>query len=582
MSEETKLEQGLLLYLVFLDPVGSMAFRRLAISLFALWSHFCLADPIPISIPSKPSLNNVVYSNFLGISFELSFMNEYFGNDTSTIPQPMLNYLSGLRALNGPSHPIRIRVGGNSADTSTYMPNQTSPMVVLTDPNANANYQPVSYGPMLWQVLNQVAKDVGGAQYLIGVSLNDTGRDDMIVGSARQILGDSLDAVLIGNEPDLYAVHGVRPNLQNYTVDDYIGEFDTIVDQLQNTPAGNAVNGQTVAGPTICCFWDLATVLEEGYLSNFTSVLKYITLQHYPQNNCFGSYRYGLDYYLQHANVVDLAAWQQPGIDLVVANQGSGRPQLVMSEFNSASCGGIPTISDTFAVGALWTVDYALQQASVGYSATYVHTREKGISYNILTPSDDGWTTNPPFYALLATAEILRATNGSIVTDLNVENSIINTDATTAGYAVYDAQTSSIKTLVFLNFANSSAQFSLPQGLIPQNEDRNITVKYLSASSATEKYNIVWGGQTFLNVTDGKAVDFDASKLTWARQNTDVDCSNGCTIDAPGPSLAVVFLEKEATLSHSQNENHVAANGSLRIGCLGWVFGVLIRLSLFL
>lgn len=50
---------------------------------------------------------------------------------------------------------------------------------------------------------------------------------------------------------------------------------------------------------------------------------------------------------------------------------------MLMSEFNSASCGGIPGISDTFAVGALWSIDYALQLASVGYTAAYIHTREQ-------------------------------------------------------------------------------------------------------------------------------------------------------------------------------------------------------------
>lgn len=35
------------------------------------------ASPIPIIVPSSPSTRNVVAQNFLGISFELSFMNLY-------------------------------------------------------------------------------------------------------------------------------------------------------------------------------------------------------------------------------------------------------------------------------------------------------------------------------------------------------------------------------------------------------------------------------------------------------------------------------------------------------------------------
>jgi len=35
------------------------------------------ADPIHISLPSSPTSTHAVQSNFLGISFELSFMDEY-------------------------------------------------------------------------------------------------------------------------------------------------------------------------------------------------------------------------------------------------------------------------------------------------------------------------------------------------------------------------------------------------------------------------------------------------------------------------------------------------------------------------
>ena len=65
----------------------------------------------------------------------------------------------------------------------------------------------------------------------------------LLAGDAVKALGDDLDAFLLGNassdlsppsivgadmervvqEPDLYTGHGQRPNLKNYTVDDYVG-----------------------------------------------------------------------------------------------------------------------------------------------------------------------------------------------------------------------------------------------------------------------------------------------------------------------------------------------------------------------
>ncbi|KAJ3713573.1 glycoside hydrolase family 79 protein [Lentinula raphanica] len=487
---------------------------------------------VQLSIPSSSSSKNVVASNFLGISFELSFMNEYFGNDTDTIPQPMLNYLGEIRSRTG-SNDVRVRVGGNSADASTYVPSQTSPMLVLTDPNANSNNQPVDYGPMLWEVMEKVSQEVNGVQYLIGLTLNSTNTNSIIAGDAAKTLGSHLDAMLLGNEPDLYTAHGQRPNVQNYTVDDYIGEYSAALRGLSNTTAGNLTDGHNVAGPTVCCNWDLATLLEQGYLSNFTDVLKYITLQHYPQNNCFGSYQYELVYYTQHGNLVDLAAWQKPGIDIITSDTAVDAPRMLMSEFNSASCGGIPGISDTFAVGSLWSIDYALQLASVGYSAAYIHTREQGISYNLVTPPniseiDTGsWTTDPPFYALVVTAEILNSSNGSMVVDLNVST---DANATIGGYAVYDAANSTASRLVLFNYGSESLNITLTK-----TRSQSVLVKYLSASSLTEKYNIAWGEETFLGTTD--------------------DCASGCNITVPGPTLAVVFLDTNTTSSDGPQQS---------------------------
>ncbi|KAJ4499327.1 hypothetical protein C8R41DRAFT_815319 [Lentinula lateritia] len=545
-----------------------------------LESRFAVTADVQLVVPSSPSSQNVVASNFFGISFELSFMNEYFGNDTDTIPQAMLNYLSQIRSRTG-SNDVRIRVGGNSGDVSTYVPTQASPMLILTDPDADSNSQPVNYGPMLWEVMEKVSEEVNGVQYLIGLTINTTNTDSVIAGDATKFLGNHLDAMLLGNEPDLYTAHDQRPNVVNYTVDDYIGEYSAALHDISNTTAGDLTNGHNVAGPTVCCDWDLATLLDQGYLSNFTNVLKYITLQHYPQNNCFGSYQYQLVYYTQHGNLVDLAAWQKPGINIITGNTTRGAPRMLMSEFNSASCGGIPGISDTFAVGALWSIDYALQLASVGYTAAYIHTREQGISYNLVTPPNVSeintgpWTTDPPFYALIATAEILASSNGIIINDLNVSTDV---NATIGGYAIYDATNSSLNRIVLFNYGTDSIEFRLPSGIKATNPT-NATVKYLSASSITEKYEIAWGEQTFLGAGDGKPISANTSN-GWAYANQSVDCSNGCNITAPGPSLSVVFLDSLSSSSHKSSSGSMSVFGrrSIVMGsgvALIWTFVLL-------
>ncbi|KAF8076570.1 glycoside hydrolase family 79 protein [Lyophyllum atratum] len=519
------------------------------------------SDPISVSVPLAAPTHNVVQSNFLGISLELSFMDEYFGNDTSTIPVAVMNYLSGIRSRTG-NNPLRLRVGGNSMDSSVYVPEQTSPMVEMKQNAANANNQPATYGPMLWDVMKKVADDVGGAEYLIGLSLLDPNNLNVpvLAGAAQEKLGDSLDGFLLGNEPDLYTTHQQRPNIQNYTTDIYIDEFKTVSNRLADTSAGNLLNLKKIGGPTVCCAWNLDALLQGGYLANFDNILKYISLQHYPQNNCFGRYDFEIPYYMQHANVVRLASWQQPGIAITASNTSANRPQLIMSEFNSASCGGIPKISDTFAVGSLWTVDYALQMASVGYSAAYLHTRERGITYNLFAPPEGPngnpgpWVTNPPYYALVAAAEALQSTDGSVVVDLNIAGSQTNKAATVAGYAVYDGKGANVQQFVLFNYANtstSSATFALPPSAFKSVNKKAVQVKYLSAQDLHETTNIAWGGQTLAGVGNGTFKDDSSS---WVAPNKNVDCSNGCSIDVPPTAMAVVFANGVSKVNTAQTK----------------------------
>ncbi|KAJ7171838.1 glycoside hydrolase family 79 protein [Mycena crocata] len=494
---------------------------------------------VQVAVPAAPSTSNVVHSNFLGISFELSFMPEYFGNDTSTINIPILNYLAGIRARTG-SNPVRLRIGGNSADSSPYLTEAASPMVQLQGGDHNANDQPTDYNPTLWKVLAEVSKSVGGVAYLINIPLALQPNASLST-DIRSILGSSLDGMLLGNEPDLYTGHGKRQNLKNYTVQNY---FDDYTSAINIIGAGDSSGQQDIGGPSICCNWDLRTLLQQGYLTTFSSALKYIVLQHYPQNNCqAGKFPYQMPYYLQHSNVVTLAGWQKGGIDYLLEQPAATRPQLINSEFNSASCGGIP-FSPSFAVGAIWSIDYSLQMAAVGYTQAYIHTREAGIPYNLLTPppgpagSAGAWTTNAPYYPLLVMAEALRTDHGAIVADLDLGGSKTNAQASSSAYAVYNAGNKTVSRLIIFNYGNTSTDFTLPGSVF--SSSGTALVKFLAAATPGEETQISWGGESYAGVSDGKSV----VTPSWAVPNKNLTgCSNGCTFTAPGPSLAMVFLD---------------------------------------
>lgn len=147
--------------------------RNISLRLLPLLSFFvsyalAQSSPLQVSPPPSPPGDAVptVNSNFYGVSFELSFINDYFGNDTSSIPQPVLNYLDALHKRTSGS-PVRLRLGGNSMDSSTYVPSQTD-IIDFTDPNANVNDQPVTYGGELFNIMKATSDKIGGVQWLIG------------------------------------------------------------------------------------------------------------------------------------------------------------------------------------------------------------------------------------------------------------------------------------------------------------------------------------------------------------------------------------------------------------------------------
>ncbi len=231
---------------------------------------------------------------------------------------------------------------------------------------------------------------------------------------------------------------------------------------------------------------------------------------------------------------------------------------VLLTEYNTASCGGDPAVAPTvntplrppsylyahasmqFAA-TLWAVDVAMSGAIFNLSSVFLHTRELGITYNLFDPpsaSDPtlaGWITGSPYYAELVVAEALH-NRSTVVYDLNLNNSETNQFATVAGYALYSADadgnvTSSLPgKLVLINFANAS-QTARPFALGANVTDQ-VEIRYLLAPSVNETTNISWAGQTV-----GQNGDLEGQQ-TSSTQN----CTGGCTIDVPGPGLAVVLF----------------------------------------
>ena len=225
-----------------------------------------------------------------------------------------------------------------------------------------------------------------------------------------------------------------------------------------------------------------------------------------------------------------------------------------MSEFSTVSCGGFPTVSDTFGA-TLWSTDYAMQMSVVGYSAAYLHTRERNTSYNLFNyPGDgvNGWTTGATYYSYFPILQGLQSHNGSRVVDLGL------TGTSAAGYGIYDKETSELYRMILINYqdGNGPVDFVIPPGSPRAGGGKNTTVKFLTATSVRETTDISWSGRTWKGVQDGKSVDSGRDA-----DLTKVDMSASYTLKIPSPGLAVVMFEKPLPSGEPNGGGNVNSSG---------------------
>jgi len=521
---------------------------------------------VPASAPNG-SEKDTIGPNFLGISLELSYIDQYFGSSKDAI-SPLTHYLHSLSPA-GTNYPLRLRLGGNSMDSANFVSSQTE--VVIRGQGPSTEDVPCSIGPATFDLANAVTNSLpGGMSWLVGLSLRDPASPNIVAvaAAAEKSLGSSLDAFLLGNEPDLYTSHGNRPGITNYTTQDYFKEFGQVIGEMHNSSSGDLLSkqaGPRLGGPTVCCRWDLNALLGDGYIQNFHDDLKYISLQHYPQNNCGGTHKYGLEYYLSHKNVTELASWQNAGIANMSSNPADTQ-KAIISEFNTASCGGISGVSDAFA-SAIWTVDYALQMGMLdsqgkngGFNGVYLHTRELNVTYSLFLPwpGSSIWKARPQYYSHLVMRAALTPYSalsaggsdgsGSWVVDVNLGE---GNDAQ-AAYAIYDVDKSSKPgatpaRLVLINYDDSPTTFSIssPPSNVSQSW-QDISAIFLSAPSLDFSYdtnssaqaNVTWGGQTLVNGT----WELLKTDQDWVGYNQTMTCSSGCQITLPKSGVAVVYV----------------------------------------
>ena len=242
-----------------------------------------------------------------------------------------------------------IRVGGNTVDetfwTSTGESAPSWSMGTVTPADLTA--------------LGQLAK-ASGWKVILGVNLKeyDPARAANEALYAQQALGSSLEAVEIGNEPDLYSQYESDPA-------QYLVDFSAYVSAIEQAAPGVPIEGTDAAGAPNGSFQQsFVTAQQQRSAPDIVE----LTNHYYPlvSSTCGGSPTI--------AEMLGTTARddETSEADEAVAAAKKLNLPAVIDESNNVVCEGQAGVSNVYAA-ALWEIDDQLDLAREGVSGDYMH-----------------------------------------------------------------------------------------------------------------------------------------------------------------------------------------------------------------
>ncbi len=335
--------------------------------------------PVTVSIDrGQPGAQ--IPADFLGLSFEDVALARVAGYAHDG------EVLQLLRSLGDPS----LRFGGVSADAR----------VAFSEGGPLPHWASGEITPGDLRSLAALAAETS-ASVLLTVSLGhyDPGAAAREAAAAHALLGSRLAGVAIGNEPDRFAIEGLRGPTWSFV--GYARELQAYRAAIARAAPGVAIAGpDTSSGEPVLPWLRAAAGLHPNVLTD----------HYYPLSSCDGS----------SPTVGELLApstreSESSMLQSLRAIERAGSAPLRIDETNDISCKGEPGVSDTFA-SALWASDYIARALTAGISGLNFHDLLTWPgSYSPLVASAGGLHANPEWYALLLAQRVrgarpLRAT----------------------------------------------------------------------------------------------------------------------------------------------------------------------------
>lgn len=275
-----------------------------------------------------------VPGNFLGLSFEVGSLARISGYSGEG------NLVSMLRSLGTGV----LRFGGVTADEQTAWIDESTPRPAWALGTLEAG-DLRGLGSLAAESGWHVLLTIGFGHFAPQAAARE-------VAVAKAALGQYLEAIEVGNEPDSYGRHGLRP--QPWTPVQYQEEVDAYRTAIEALVPGMALAGPDSSGSSAYEKWGLSEAIYQRPAL--------LTGHHYPLG-------------CAERPPPTSERLLSPGIRQL-EQRSLRRYQFIaqetevpfrMDETNTVSCGGVAGISNTFA-SALWAVNYLTKAMTMGVS----------------------------------------------------------------------------------------------------------------------------------------------------------------------------------------------------------------------
>jgi len=362
--------------------ISLASFAALSLIAITFASPSALAqEPVAtVSVETQP-LGILIPKDFVGISLEVSTAGQGIGafapgGETTASAPPVAEY-----ALGTPEKPNEaffqfmrnlgpgvLRMGGNSQDNTCWDP--------AAAPHPDWCKAEISKAD--FALYSRAAKE-SGWRLIVGINLKQNSSEwaleEVTQALAPAIKPGETVGLEIGNEPDLFSRDGSRP--KTYSPADHAKDFLAYRDAF----AKNATARQYgIVGPATCCAWrnaqDLGVFIDGVGASN----LNLISIHNYPLTTCNGR-----TVTVQQLLAPETITRFDGQMRSLAAAAHDRKLPIVLAETNSASCGGMPGVSNAFAA-ALWGMSTLYSAVEDGLSGVNFHIsyRPGGSAYNAI------------------------------------------------------------------------------------------------------------------------------------------------------------------------------------------------------